>query len=90
MSGYWSSDFVSLGDWATVSLGDWVTVSLGDWATVTLGVWAIVTLGVWTIVTLGVGTIVYSGSWALAALWRYLCIDSSSETDCILWERIPD
>ena len=38
----------------------------------------------------GVGTIVNSGSWALAALWRYLCINSSFETNCILWERIPD
>ena len=65
---------MSLGDWAIVTLGDWATVSLGDWATVTLGV----------------GTIVYSGSLALAALWRYLCINSSFETNCILWERIPD
>ena len=57
-----------------MSLGDWAIVSLGDRAIVSLGDWAIV----------------YSGSWALAALWRYLCINSSFETDCILWERIPD
>ena len=73
-----------------MSLGDWATVSLGDWAIVSLGDWAIVSLGDWTIVTLGVGTIVYSGSWALAALWRHLCINSIFETNCILWDRIPD
>ena len=33
----------------------------------------------------GVWTIVYSRSWSLAALWRYLCNNSSFETNCILW-----
>ena len=32
-----------------------------------------------------VGTIVYSGSWALARFWKYLYINSSFMTNCILW-----
>ena len=73
--GDWAT--VSLGDWAIVSLGDWAIVSLGDWAILSLGDWATVSLGDWAIVSLGDWAIVYSGSWALAALWRYLCINSS-------------
>ena len=33
----------------------------------------------------GVWAIVYSGSWPLAAIWRYLYINSSFETKCIIW-----
>ena len=32
----------------------------------------------------GVGTIVYSGNWASATLWKYLCINSRFGTSCIL------
>ena len=37
----------------------------------TLGLWH------WTIERFGTGLVVYSGSWALAALWRQLCFNSS-------------
>ena len=32
----------------------------------------------------GAWAIVYSGSWSLAALWRYLCNNTTFETSCIL------
>ena len=45
-----------------------VTGTLGK---CTLGLWY------WTIGRFGTGLVVYSGSWALAALWRQVCFNSS-------------
>ena len=47
-------------------------------------------LGYWTIVRFGTGFVVYSESWALAALWRRVCLNSSCGTNRILGKRIPN
>ena len=44
---------------------------IGTLGKCTLGLWY------WTIGRFGTGLVVYSGSWALAALWRQVCFKSS-------------